>query len=279
MPIITLSSNLGDKGFIVGACKGLLLSQLAPIQLIDISHHLPKHNHQRIVYILSNSFACFPIHSYHIILHNYLVNNPTQLLIAYYQQQYIICIDNGIIPHLLPQDNNSIIIRSIPIVKDVKHLLSYVQLIASTLKDIIYNHHDIKDIGYHPLKMYDPPRMQTIIGKDYIETNILHIDSFGNVVLNISKDVFESARMNRNIHIQIQSRTFVEKINEKYFDVALGEPLAWFNNFNYLELAIREGNMSELFGLRLFDTPNLPDTQLNPINANIINQKITIYFH
>ena len=69
MSIVTLSTDIGQQDYIVGAIKGQLLSANKNIQIVDISHYLSQSNFPEAAYICKNAFTYFPAKTIHIIFH------------------------------------------------------------------------------------------------------------------------------------------------------------------------------------------------------------------
>jgi S-adenosylmethionine hydrolase len=51
MPILTLSSDIGQRDFIVGAIKGQFLQSIPDLNIADISHYLSQTNLPLAAYI------------------------------------------------------------------------------------------------------------------------------------------------------------------------------------------------------------------------------------
>jgi S-adenosylmethionine hydrolase len=103
-----------------------------------------------------------------------------------------------------------------------------------------------------------------------IEGHIIFIDSFENVITNISRKHFEEARKGRNFSIVFKRDEIIDRISETYADVREGEKLALFNSADYLEIAINKGNAAGLFGLRGFSD--------KATQAQLTYQKVKIHF-
>jgi S-adenosylmethionine hydrolase len=71
----------------------------------------------------------------------------------------------------------------------------------------------------------------------------IHIDDFGNVITNITKDFFEEERKERKFSISLPG-TEINKISSYYDDVSPSTALAMFNSFGYLEIAINHERAS-----------------------------------
>jgi S-adenosylmethionine hydrolase len=96
MPILTLTTDIGQRDFLVGAIKGQFLSVDQRFQVTDITHYLSQTNFPQAAYICANAFKYYPAGTFHLVLINLYENPPKQLLVAKYHKQVIICPDNGI---------------------------------------------------------------------------------------------------------------------------------------------------------------------------------------
>ncbi len=113
-----------------------------------------------------------------------------------------------------------------------------------------------------------------MLSNDWIEGQIIFIDNFENVVVNIQREDFEEQRKGRSFSIVFKRDETIEKISETYADVAEGEKLAHFNSSGYLEIAINKGNAAGLFGLQGFSETLQVSTQQN----KLFYQTVKIFF-
>jgi hypothetical protein len=66
MPVITLTSDIGQEDFIIGAVKGQILSTIPTATIADITHYLSSKNYQQGAYIFNNAAKHFPKGTVHI---------------------------------------------------------------------------------------------------------------------------------------------------------------------------------------------------------------------
>ena len=58
MPLVTLTSDIGQQDYLVGAVKGQLLQVNAAFSLVDITHQLSPFNYQLIILkLLENNYS------------------------------------------------------------------------------------------------------------------------------------------------------------------------------------------------------------------------------
>jgi hypothetical protein len=83
-----------------------------------------------------------------------------------------------------------------------------------------------------------------------LEAQVLYIDQFGNVVLNVTYKQFEEVRRGRKFKILFMRDEEINILSVHYNDVPEGEKLCLFNTADHLEIAVNKGNASRLFGFK-----------------------------
>jgi S-adenosylmethionine hydrolase len=247
MALITLTSDFGLQDYIAGAVKGQLLQIDPTFRIHDISHQVAPFNYPQAAYICRNAIWQFPENTYHIILVNLFEHKPDHLLLAIVNGQYIFCADNGLVHMILPAKPDMLI--GLPLDKnEIKNTLYCTRQIGLAIRAI--------ETGAKPESLGDP-EIRPLLGDNYIEGQIIFIDKFENVIVNITRDEFEAQRRGRSFRIVFKRNEIIDRISESYADVPQGEKLAIFNSANYLELAINKGNAAGLFGLQDFTDQSL----------------------
>ena len=61
MPILTLTSDIGQHDFLAGAVKGQLLQAGDLFSLVDISHQISPFNYPQAAYVCRNAIKNFPV--------------------------------------------------------------------------------------------------------------------------------------------------------------------------------------------------------------------------
>jgi S-adenosylmethionine hydrolase len=108
----------------------------------------------------------------------------------------------------------------------------------------------ILSIGTPDIAFAEKKHLRPTIEQQYIEGQIIFIDGFENVIVNITRAQFEENRKGRGFKIVFRGDETIDQISESYADVGEGEKLALFNSAGYLEIAINKGNAAGLFGLK-----------------------------
>jgi S-adenosylmethionine hydrolase len=254
MPVLTLSTDIGHGDYITGAIKGQLITAVPSCTIADITHQLSPYNYQQAAYICKNAFRYFPSQTFHIVIINFFERPPRHILLTEYNRHYIVCPDNGILTMITGTKPKNIF--SILNTNGSTTLLQCTQRIAETIKKII-DGESLQNVTSNITNIDEKYPMRSTVGTDWIESQIIFIDNFENVVVNLTKEEFEEIRQNRKFKIVLMRNSeFIEKISDHYASVQPGENLAWFNSAGYLEIAINKGNVAGLFGLQGYNENN-----------------------
>lgn len=259
--VITLLSDFGYQDNFVAIVKGTLLGLGHDVDLVDLGHEVEPFHLLQCSYLLGSGFADFPKGTIHLCLFDMMHQKPATILCTEAFGHYFISADNGLLP--LTLDGGLGAVYALPEeAKDYKHWLRVV-------KDFL-NEWPRKDDPLSGLSRVEPmvktARLNPIMSDDAIEGQVIHIDRFENVVVNITKAQFERHCRGRRFRISF-IRDSITKISGSYNDVPVGEKLGMFNSAGFLEIAINQGKASSLLGLKLHN-----DRQL-------IYQNVKIYFY
>lgn len=248
MALLTLTSDIGLQDYLVGAVKGQLWQADPGFTIADITHQLPPFNYPQAAYICRNAIRNFPDFTFHIVLVNLFERKPDRLLLAFHNNQYILCADNGLLTMII--EGKPELVIGLPVDRQhTKNTLYCVQVFARAIK-AIHQGLRLQDIGEPDIPILEKNHLRPLLTSDAIEGQIIFIDNFENVIINITREQFEEQRRGRSFRIEFRRNEHIERISETYADVPEGEKLALFNASGYLEIAINKGNAAGLlFGL------------------------------
>ncbi len=270
MPIITLTTDFGTKDHFVGSIKGAIYKELIDARIVDISHQITPFSITEAAYIVRNSYQNFPDGTIHIIGVDSEVSVENKPIAIKLENQYFICCDNGIISmitnEIKPEKVVEITIQN-PLENKFTVLDIFVKvachIVRGGMLDVIG-----KQI-YEVKKLYEI-QPQVNAEKNKIVGSVVYIDNFGNVISNISKQIFNTVGKGREFELVARNHTF-KKIYKKYneiVDYSLekekrqddGKRLALFNSANFLEISMYRSNLktvggaSSLLGLNYRDS-------------------------
>src|SRR5215203_2036111 len=275
MPLITLTSDIGQQDYLVGAIKGRLLRINSTFEIVDVSHNLSPFNYPQAAYVCRSAFKNFPEFTFHIVLVNLFESKPEQMLLAFHKEQYLVCADNGLLGMIL-EDSSDIVI-GIPLDKvAIKNTLYCIDVIAKAITQLL-NGEAIEKIGIPDTSYIEKNPLRPLRGEDWIEGQIIFIDNFENVIVNITQDQFEEQRKGRRFKIVFKRDEIIERISGSYADVPQGEKLVLFNSAGYMEIAINKGNAAGLFGLKGYSEGSSGQVS-TMVQNRLFYQTVKVYF-
>lgn len=274
MPLITLTSDIGEQDYLVGAVKGRLLRINPEFQIIDITHKLSPFNYPQTAYVCRNAIKNFPEFTCHVVLVNLFESRPEQLLFAFHKDQYLICADNGLLGMILEEKPEMVI--GIPLERTaIKNTLYCIDVAAKAITQLS-NGEPIQRIGIPDVSYIEKNPLRPLLGEDWMEGQIIFIDNFENVVVNITQEQFEQQRKGRRFKIVFVRDETIERISGSYADVPQGEKLVLFNSAGYMEIAINKGNAAGLFGLKGYSESSQQVSSM--VRNRLFYQTVKVYF-
>lgn len=253
MPILTLTTDWGICDPSVGSFKGSLLSRNLSLQIIDISHDIRHFDTLTAAYVVKTTFRKFPKGTIHFIglCGEEEQNIDCPYIIVETEDHFLVGYDSGVFSLILDNEES----KKIYSIKAANHgeRKKNEELILEALTDLT-NGKSAAKIGElkesYVINYFAFPT----IDANAIRATIIYIDSFGNAVLNITKEVFDKECKNRPFVIYMRrSEYIITKISSSYEDVSYGEIVAFFNSNDQLEIALNKSKAAGLLGLKVMD--------------------------
>lgn len=254
MPLLTFTSDFGTSDHLVGGVKGEILKLNDGFQLIDITHDIIPYNFMQAAYVCRNLFHSFPEETFHLVLVNVFDNDLDHLLLVKHQNQILGVPDNGLITMILNGYPEAVV--ALPLPKGEKKGVRLFARVFIEAFSALLSGLKLEKLGDPGVRVVEKNFMKPYSNDQYIDGQILMIDRFLNVVVNITEKEFEEKRRGRPFKIVLLRNTYIEKISRHYADVPEGEKLAFFNEAGYLEIAVNKGYAAPLFGLGEFGQGN-----------------------
>ena len=249
MPVITLTSDWNSADYYIAAIKGRLYVSGAR-DIIDISHSIKTYNTSQAAFVIRNSFKHFPEGSVHLILVNSEMSDKCPFLLVKGKGHFFIGADNGVFSQILAGKADEVI-QLTPLENDNEHSFPGISTFTAAAIHII-NGNDIQLLGKKVDDFQEKIPLRPTLDENSISGSIIYIDSYRNVITNVSRELFDRIRNNRSFEIFVQSRHYkITRISRNYNDEEGGELLALFNMAGLLEIAINSGNAADLLNLEI----------------------------
>jgi S-adenosylmethionine hydrolase len=249
MDIVTFTSDLGYTDFYTGVIKGALLTRNPNLQIIDISHNIKRYDIVQAAFVLKNAYSAFPPGTIHLVS---VHNNHN------YQSSYVVFQQDG---HFFAGPNNglfSLIFNPLPKqIYEISHAGGGsfpTPEIYSKVVDHISKKGKLEALGEPAKNLVVRLSLQPVINKSQIRGSVIHIDRYENVIVNITRDLFEQVKQERSFAIFFKRHDPIVELSNQYGDVPVGETLCLFNSTGYLEIAINMDKAASLLGLKVDET-------------------------
>jgi S-adenosylmethionine hydrolase len=249
MALITLTTDWRGDDYYLGSVKGMILSNNPNATIVDITHQIYPFNAAQAAFILRNSYKYYPKGTVHIIDVNSEASEHCSHVAFQYNNHFFIGADNGSFGLLLQDDEPEKIVKIEKFYNEGCFTFPalYVFAPAAALLSI---QGDIDALGNALPKLNKQVALHPTIQESVIAGTVIYIDSYQNVITNISKELFERIGKGRKFEILVQSYHYkINRINKTYNETSSGELLALFNSAGLLEIAINRGNVAELLNL------------------------------
>lgn len=250
MAVITLTSDMGTSDYYVALVKAILTSELGNLTIVDISHDIEKFNIAKASFVLSSVFREFPEGTIHIVSVNDhdMIKEPDAYIVVEMEGHFFIGPNNGMFSLLGDEVDQAVSL-------EYKHKTTFPMKELSVPAAIsLVRGLSLNEIGKPIENIRRMLHRSVKRTEDMLIGAIIDVDSYGNLITNITKKLFQHSRKNRSIEIQF-GRERIGEISENYGGPKDGgECVVLFNDLGYLEIAIVKGRACDLLGLR-YDSP------------------------
>lgn len=236
--------------------KGILLQHVPQLPVIDISHQVPAFHLQQAAYLLYAAYRHFPPGSCHLPLIELFREQPTGIIVAAYEGHYFLAPDNGLLSLAFGERLKEV--WALPADDEAASLAAWMHQAAGLIRQL--QSQDIQHLSLIPCKIKEAGRHwmpQYDAERDSVECHVMHVDNFGNVVLNLDQESFEKYAAGRSFYIQLLRDEVINHFSQHYHQVAPGQKLCRFNSAGFLEIAINRGSAAKLFGLKVYSEKQL----------------------
>lgn len=250
-PTITLMTDFGLSGPYVAAMKGVILERAPKAAIIDVTHLIEPHDIFRAAIYLPMYYHYFPTGTVHVIVVDPGVGSGRAIVCVKSDRYFFLAPDNGILTGLLTR-LKKVQIRSVTasdlFIKPVSRTFHGRDVFAPVAASLSRDPRIFSSLGsvvtrYKKITLPAPTRRG---GK--IEGTITHEDGFGNLVTNITPD-----DLGRTSHASLKIRAgkrFVRQWARHYSEAGTNGPIALFNSFGFLEIALQNRSASKTLALK-----------------------------
>jgi len=249
-PIITLTTDFGVSSPYVAAMKGVILSINPDVNIIDITHAVPPQDILCGAQTLAVATPWFPAGTIHVAVVDPGVGTARGIVYARFGGQHYIAPDNGLLSGLArrgsPDKMVAITRREhwAPVVSATFHGRDIMAPVAARLSSGLSP--DELGSAQGALVELDWPEVRIVPGK--VQGSVTAVDSFGNLITNITREMLSSAPRGEGTLITCDEHQ-TQGIFETYGDQPEMTLLALFGSSGQLELAIVGDSAKMMLGV------------------------------
>ncbi len=254
-PIITLTTDFGEKDGYVGTMCGVILGICPSAVLTNLSHQIPPQDIQTAAFVLYQAFAYYPPHAIHCVVVDPGVGSKRRAIAVHTDHGTFVCPDNGVLSLVLSTP-------SLNILEAVTLTNPDYQL--SNVSATFHGRDIFAPAAAHiacgvPLSKLGPSainlvRLDFSANQQNGECQVIHVDRFGNLILNLTpKDI----KNPEQVAFKVGPET-VRSLCRTFADVNEGELLAYVGSQrDHIEIALRNGNAALALGVKVGDMVKL----------------------
>ena len=253
-PIITLLTDFGTKDYYVASMKGVILSINPDCTIVDITHEVIPHDIRGAALILANTYSYFPKGTIHLSVVDPGVGSSRKPVLLVTPNYFFVGPDNGLFTLVTQREEVKQAVALtrkeyfLPKVSMTFHGRDIFAPVAAHLSLGI----SPNAFGYKTKSLRKLGIRRPVIKDGKLLGEILHIDTFGNLVSNIDGEKFSRFIRGRPFVIQA-GRKAIRGLKRGYWEGKEGEPIVLIGSGGFLEISVREGNAQKMLKLKKGD--------------------------
>lgn len=246
--IITLTTDFGLKDPYQGAMKGSILSVNPSASVIDITHLVPPGNIIEGSLVLKDAFSYFPEGTVHVGVVDPGVGGQRRPVLIETERYIFVGPDNGLFSGAVEKEKVLRIIHLTNMAffrKDRSPTFHGRDIFAPVAAHLSLGA-DPGEFGEQIERIEELYATPALRVEGLITGSVIFVDSFGNLITNISGDDIRSLD-DRAIEVTVRGQ-HIKGVDKTYGDVRKGLLVALIGSSGRLEIAVNSGSASETIG-------------------------------
>lgn len=252
--LITLTTDFGHDSSYAAQMKGVILSRNPAARILDLTHGIPPQDVRTGAIHLADTCFRFPPRTIHVAVVDPGVGTQRRLVFAQIGTQRFLAPDNGLLTLAARMSPRQRVVALsnrtyfLPAVSPTFHGRDILAPVAAHLS-----------LGLNPQRLGEPverlvtlPIPEPLRGTHGIAGVVLAIDSFGNVISNITAADLDDLAIEGG-RLEVRCREAVVQGIQETYGSAVGAVTALVGSNGRLELAVVQGNAAARFGIRRDD--------------------------
>ena len=249
--LITLLTDFGTGDYFVAAMKGVIFSNCADADIVDITHDVAPQDIPAAAFTLLAAYKSFPARTIHVGVVDPGVGSARRPILASCGGQIFVGPDNGIFSYVFERERQTNVIH-IQSDEYFRHPISatfhgrdvFAPVAAALAAGVEPSKFGAEITDYVRLESLAPARL----ADGTIQARIIHIDRFGNCVTNLTKEHLTDEMIASGVRLSINGRE-VDSFRTFFAEASAGvgeELFAIWGSAGFLEIAARNASAARL---------------------------------
>ncbi len=245
-PIITFLTDFGWGDGHIGAMKGVILRINPDCCIIDLAHQITPHDVIGAAFVLGQTYSFYPSGTIHLVVVDPGVGGARKPLVLKAGNYLFVGPDNGCFTLVLKQEQNVQAYELVeqrfrlPRVSQTFHGRDIFAPAAAHLSLHIAPEEmgpAVDGAGLTRLAIPEP-----LLDGEGLLGEVIRVDSFGNLITNISQGCLEGFAPDGLIEIEIKG-VRIKGLKQSYEEGKTGEVIALWGSAGLLEICLKERNL------------------------------------
>jgi len=257
--IITLTTDFGLADPYVAEMKGVILKINPDAKIVDISHQIQKFNVRMGAYVLASAAPYFPEGTIHVVVVDPGVGTKRKPILIEAGSGFFVGPDNGVLALAAKKQG----VKHVYEITNPKFMLPKLSVTFHG-RDIFAPAAAFLSKGVSPsefgreIRKIVMPKFAKIVRKGNMLTGeVIHVDSFGNIVTNFTEKELKWAGAKDALKIKLKESELNLKLCKSYAEVEPQKPLAIIGSHDFLEISVNQGSAAETFNVKPRDKATL----------------------
>ncbi len=241
-PIITLTTDYGQKDHYVSALKAVILGINREVRIVDVTHQIDPQDIMSAAWVTLNSAFLYPPGTIHVVVVDPGVGTARRSVALRIKDQVFIGPDNGLFSLVADGDDYEVYELDISdywaksVSKTFHGRDVFAPVAAHLSKGVL-----LEQVGTRMDELVIFKWALPVYDKEGIQGWVMHIDHFGNLITNVTAEMLSHLSPTDPVKIYI-GNTIIKKIVTTFGDVETGEPAAMIGSSGHLEIVVNSGN-------------------------------------
>jgi len=251
LKLATLTTDFDLRDPYVAEMKAVMLGINPDLRIVDISHQVERFDVRMGSFVLASAARFFPPGTIHVGVVDPEVGSSRRPILIETTRSYYVGPDNGLLTLAARRDG---LLRAyhltnpkytLPIVSRTFHGRDIFAPIAAHLSRGVQP----SEFGPEITDLTKPTFAEPRLLKGRIVGEILHADSFGNLITNIPPSALQwiGAETNARLIVKVGAVSRQAKVTRAYAEAPRKEALLIESSAELLEISVNQGNAAQLF--------------------------------